>query len=140
VITMNTASRFTRSMLGGAAALLLAAAASAAPAATPHYVNGGIGHEQAREIQHQAGRYDLRMTFSEGRHNAYASGVKLDIANAHGRRVLALRDAGPLTDVQLPPGRYRVKARFGDMTRVQHVQLAHGKPVDLFVHFPHDAA
>lgn len=137
---MDTVSRITRSMLGGAAALLLGAAASAAPAATPHYINGGVGREQAREMRHEAGRYDLRMTFSEGRHNAYASGVKLDIANARGKRVLALKDAGPLTDVQLPPGRYRVQARFGDMTRVQHVQVAHGKPVDLFVHFPHDAA
>jgi hypothetical protein len=137
---MDTVSRITRSMLGGAAALLLGAAASVAPAATPHYINGGVGREQAREMRHEAGRYDLRMTFSEGRHNAYASGVKLDIANARGKRVLALKDAGPLTDVQLPPGRYRVQARFGDMTRVQHVDVAHGKPVDLFVHFPHDAA
>lgn len=139
---MKTASRFTRSMLGGAAAVLLlgSAAAWAAPAPTPRYVNGGVGHDDAREIRQQARHYDVRMTFSEGRHNAYASGVKLDVANAHGRRVLALKNAGPLTDVQLPPGDYRVKARFGDMTRVEHIQVAHGKPVDLFVHFPHDAA
>lgn len=140
---MKTASRTTRSLLGGTAALLLGAAAWASPAVhaqTPQYVTGGIGHEQAREMQRRAGHYDVRMTFSEGRHNAYAAGVKVRIANEQGKRVLALKDAGPLTDVQLPPGNYRVQARFGGMQRVEHIQVAHGKPVDLFVHFPHDAA
>jgi hypothetical protein len=103
------------------------------------YVNGGIGKEQAERIEHRDRPYNLRLVFSEGRKNDYAADVRLKITDTHGNTVFDLADAGPLTDLKLPAGTYRVDARFGAMARGDTVQVKEGQPVALYLHFPHDA-
>lgn len=127
------------------AALALASAlggtaAQAGPQPTPsiHYVNGGIGSDEARRIEAQAGDYNLRLVFSEGRTNEFAANVHLRITGQDGHPVLALNDAGPLTDVQLPPGRYRVECRFAGQQQQHSVDLREGQPTNLYLHFAHD--
>lgn len=125
------------------AAVLGASLAQAAPqavqaAAGISYVNGGIGSDEARQIESQARGYNLRLVFSEGRTNEFAADVHLRITGQDGRPVLALKDAGPLTDVRLPPGRYQVDCRFGDQQQHHSVELHEGQPTNLYLHFAHD--
>ena len=102
------------------------------------YQNGGVSKEQVAEMDKHMKPYDLHITFSEGKHNAYAADVKLRITDAAGKRVFGLRDAGPLTDVNLPTGHYRVVADFGGVKRGGSVDVKQGEPTNLYLHWPKD--
>lgn len=104
------------------------------------YQNGGIGQEQVARMQRHMQPYDLQLTFSEGKHNAYVADVKLSIFDAEGKRVFALREAGPLTDVALPAGHYRVVADFAGIKRDGSVDVRPGQASKLNLHWPRDAA
>lgn len=121
------------------AALALAAAASlAAPPARaePAYISGGIGQQESELIESRQADYNLHMVFSEGPKNNYVTNVTLRIADSRGRTVLALDDAGPLTNVALPPGRYSVSTRYGPHERIHAIDVKAGTPVDLYLHYP----
>ena len=102
------------------------------------YQSGGITTDDARSMRLHEQPYNLRMSFSEGRHNAYITGLRLAITDTAGRQVFTLDNAGPLTDVALPAGRYHVKADFGDVRRSGTVTVKDGKPVNLDLHWPKD--
>ena len=103
------------------------------------YLNGGVSQDQVVAMRHQAGDYNVHLVFSEGRHNDYAAGVGLRLVDEHGRTVLNLAQAGPLTDAHLPPGRYTVASDFGGQRRRDPVDVEKGRPADLYLHFAHDA-
>lgn len=138
--------------LAAAAALSLASLAGAAMArdlsasadvvqdrvAGHPYQNGGASREQVQEMKHHLKPYDLRMTFSAGRSGNYVTDVKLRVLDAEGHRVFGLRHAGPLTDVALPAGHYRVVADFGGVARGGVVDVKPGQPADLVLHWPKD--
>ena len=124
----------TAAALGGSLATASARALSSAPA----YQTGGFGEDQVAAMQHRLRHYDLRLTFSEGRHNAYAADLQLRILDGSGRKVFALDHAGPLTDVNLPPGRYQVVAEFGGVKRSGRVEIKPGAPAALALHWPKD--
>jgi hypothetical protein len=124
----------TAAVLGGGVATASARALSSAPA----YQDGGFGKEQVDAMQRRLDLYDLRLTFSAGKHNAYAADLKLRITDGSGRQVFALDHAGPLTDVNLPPGRYQVVADFGGVRRSGSVDVKPGAPAALSLHWPKD--
>lgn len=100
------------------------------------YLNGGIGSEAVTSIERRQADYNLRMVFSEGPRNEYVAGLRLAITDPQGRPVLSLGDAGPLTDVRLPPGPYHVRAELGDVARSYTIELKDGQPFDLYLHWP----
>jgi hypothetical protein len=103
------------------------------------YVNGGIGLGEAQQVGAQMRSHDLRLVFSEGPKSSYISNVALrivQIGQGREREVLALADAGPLTGVRLPPGRYAIDARYGSAEQHRTVELHAGAPVDLYLNFP----
>jgi hypothetical protein len=102
------------------------------------YQNGGNSLEQVADINHHLKAYDLRLTFSEGKHDAYAADLGLRIVDAKGKEVFALEHAGPLTDVNLPAGHYRVVANFGKVERSGSVDVKPGQPASLYLHWPKD--
>jgi hypothetical protein len=102
------------------------------------YQNGGIGRDEVVAMDHSLQRYSLRMTFSEGRENAFATGIDLKVFDSAGQRVFGLHDAGPITDVALPAGSYRVEARFGGVERSGTVVVKAGEPASLALHWPKD--
>lgn len=102
------------------------------------FQNGGVSKEQVAQMNHHMARYDLRLTFSEGRHNDYAAGLDLKITDAAGHPMFTYGDAGPLTDVKLPAGHYRVDARFGGVTRSGSVDVKPGEHAFLYLHWPRD--
>lgn len=104
--------------------------------AEPAYISGGIGQQESQLIESQQAGYNLHMVFSEGPKNNYVTNVTLRIADSRGRTVLALDDAGPLTNVALPPGHYSVSTRYGPHERVHAIDVKAGTPVDLYLHYP----
>jgi hypothetical protein len=102
------------------------------------YQNGGASKEQVADMTHHMKPYDLRLTFSEGKHNAYVADVKLHIIDAAGKKVFALESAGPMTDVKLPAGQYRVVADFGGVKRSGSVDVKPGEPASFYLHWPKD--
>ena len=82
--------------------------------------------------------YDLHITFSEGKRGAYAADLRLRITGTAGKRVFALNHAGPLTDVDLPTGHYRVVADFGGIKRTGSVDVKASEPTELVLHWPKD--
>jgi hypothetical protein len=102
------------------------------------YQNGGISKEQVADMVRQMNPYDLQLTFSEGKHNSYVTGLKLQITNAAGQTVFSLAGAGPLTDVDLPAGHYRVVGDFGGVKRGGSVEVKKGEHAQLYLHWPRD--
>jgi hypothetical protein len=104
------------------------------------YQSGGRGEEQVVSMKSAAAAYNLRMTFSEGKHARHVAGLKLRIENAAGRRVFAFDDAGPLTDVDLPAGRYHVHADRDGVQRSASVIVKLGGHTDVHLHWANEAA
>jgi hypothetical protein len=102
------------------------------------YQTGGAGMDQRAQMARNAKGYDLRLSASEGRRHSALAGAAMDVYDARGKDVLSLKHAGPLTDVQLPAGRYRVVARAGDMTREGKVHVTPGHMAHLNLNFPHE--
>lgn len=129
-----------RILLTAATALALGAAAMSVSAQdiSDNYQNGGIGKEQVDRMDQNMKAYNLRLTFSEGPTNAYITGLQLNIYNAKGEEVFALPNAGPLTDVKLPAGHYRVVADFGGVQRSGNVDVLSGKHANLNLHWSKD--
>ena len=119
----------------GALALLGTALAGWATTAEVPYINGGIGRGEVKRIEANQADYNLRLSFSEGPKNDYVTNVVLRIADSQGHTVLALDDAGPLTQVKLAPGRYSVSTRYGDNERTQAVEVRAGAPSELNLHY-----
>jgi len=87
------------------------------------YLNGGIGKDEQQRMHQDARNWPLRMTFSDKSNNEFVAGVKLKVFDGSGRAVLRLKDAGPMTYVQLPQGEYRITASYrgGMLSRMVHV-------------------
>ena len=87
------------------------------------YLNGGIGQGEQASMRKDASHWPLRMTFSDKANNEFVADVGLKVFDAHGQALLRLKDAGPMTYVQLPQGEYRITASYkGDtLTRNVHV-------------------
>ena len=87
------------------------------------YLNGGIGKDEQARMHQDAHHWPLRMTFSDKSNNEFVADVGLKVFDAHGQALLRLKDAGPMTYVQLPQGDYHITASYkGDtLTRDVHV-------------------
>lgn len=140
-------------LIAGATLAALAAAGAAQAATAPgnapfeirsgtqHGIawrSGGVGRDEVQAMRHDEGRYGLHVVMSEGRHDAYVADAKLRVLDAQGKRVLALRNAGPIVDAKLPAGDYTVQAAFGTMKAMQKVHVDAGKSSDAYLHFRHD--
>jgi hypothetical protein len=102
------------------------------------YRNGGIGRDEALAMTRNEGDYTLRLGFAEGPRNAYLADVKLDIFGSDGRKVFALGEAGPLVDVQLPPGRYRAVAESGGVRRQSTLTVEPKRLTRAYLHWSKD--
>lgn len=102
--------------------------------------SGGFGRSEVAAMNRQAAPYNLRLAFSEGKHDDYVTGLKLRIENATGKPVFTLSGAGPLTDVALAPGQYKVVAEYHGVPRTGSVTLKKGEPLNLYLHWPKDEA
>ncbi len=62
--------------------------------------------------------------------------LALEIHDQQGHKLLTIDRAGPLVDIVLAPGIYRVTARRGTLLRSYTVALSPGRSFDLHLHLP----
>ena len=84
--------------------------------------------------------FPLRMTFSERKSGEFIADVPVVITDARGNPVFELAKAGPMLDVMLPNGHYKVSARFKGLTESQEVTLDGKEGRDLSFHWKGEAA
>ncbi|WP_029977657.1 hypothetical protein [Pseudomonas sp. H1h] len=99
-----------------------------------NYLSGGIGLDESKAIQQTSG-YNLHMTYSVGMQNEYAANVDVTIEKASGQPVLTLNQAGPLVYVQLPPGKYIVRATLNGQERRDVTDVGSGTARNLVFHW-----
>jgi hypothetical protein len=102
---------------------------------TVAFVDGGIGASDEAAMRKIAKDYPLRMTFSGGKSNEFVADADVKITDAKGNLVLALNDAGPMTDVALPAGDYRIRAEVQGQVETREVKLDGKDARDLYFHW-----
>jgi hypothetical protein len=90
---------------------------------TSVYLNGGVGADEQATMRRVATEFPLRITFSEGRDGQFLADIPMVIQDAGGNAIFALRKAGPMLFVVLPPGRYKVSAGLNGETQTQQVTV-----------------
>jgi len=87
------------------------------------YLNGGIGQSEQNTMRRVAKEFPLRMTFSESKDGEFIADVQVVISDMRGNPVFELAKAGPMLDVALPNGKYKVSAQVKGLTESQEVTL-----------------
>ena len=75
----------------------------------------------------------LRARYSSGRQHELRLPLKLQVDDLQGQRLGAIDDAGPLTDLPLPAGTYRITAIRGDLRRSYTLTLEPGASFELYL-------
>ncbi|WDZ95131.1 hypothetical protein Herbaro_16785 [Herbaspirillum sp. WKF16] len=125
---MTRGNRIAAALL--ALGLMAGAGAASAQSAAPAYMNGGIGQGEQDAIKAAARDYNLHLLFSQN-NGEYISDVRLDITDTRGGALLSLPSAGPMTNVRLPPGQYKVSASYKGEGKSQQVTVMEGKTSNL---------
>lgn len=99
------------------------------------YMNGGVGKSDEAYMRKIAKDFNLRLQFSERKDNEFVAGVNLAIADARGNTVFMLPSGGPMTDLMLADGKYRVSATYKGKTETQTVTLRGKEGKDLEFHW-----
>jgi len=121
--------RLTAVLICGSLLAILSLAAAAQDAIVVQtvtattYLNGGIGQSEENTMRRIAKEFPLRMTFSERKDGEFIADVPVVISDMQGKPVFELAKAGPMLDVVLPNGKYKVSARFKGLTESQEVTL-----------------
>lgn len=99
------------------------------------YVAGGIGIEEVAALQQQAPGFSLQL-ITAAPSGAYLAGTEVRITDARNAVVLATTIDAPWLLVDLPGGRYTVRASHplgGEVER--RLTIAEGKPQRVVLHF-----
>jgi hypothetical protein len=110
-------------------------AAPATAGAEPAYLNGGVGKDDAARMHAEAKGYTLQAEFSQRRDDEFVAGADMTITDVHGKTVLHVPDAGPITLVKLAPGAYTVAARFGGQTETRSAKIEPQGTARLYFHW-----
>ena len=105
-------------------------------ASNVEFTSGGVGLAARQQLASQSGQYNLHLEFAYAPEGEYLSEVQVDISDSRGNSVLSTRTDGPWLLAKLPAGIYTVKARYGDVTRTQQVNVGGGGKRHLVVRFP----
>jgi hypothetical protein len=79
------------------------------------YMTGGITIEERQRMSEQSSEYNLKLIFAENA-GIYLADVKVAIENDQGEQIGNVTSPGPWFFIQLPPGKYDVKATFDGRT------------------------
>jgi hypothetical protein len=99
------------------------------------FMSGGIGKSDQAYTRNAGKAFKLRIEFSERKQNEFVADVDLRITDMQDRAVFVLHDAGPIVNVDLPDGRYRVAATFLGRTEARLVTLRGKAGEDLYLHW-----
>ena len=135
-----------RALLGTFSALALAAAASfpaqaqdeliiVEPAHATTFLNGGVGKGEEDYMHKMAKDWPLRMIFSERKDNEFVTDARVLVTDTRGTPYLMLDSGGPMTYAMLPPGKYRITARFTGQSETREVTLDGKTGRDVYFHW-----
>lgn len=96
------------------------------------YANGGFGLEEQEAMRNLASEFNLRLMFSTSTRGAFVANAALTVTDMKGTAVFELAEAGPLTHVLLPSGKYRVSATYKGVTEMKTVSLVGKQPRNLY--------
>lgn len=99
------------------------------------YVAGGFGLEEREELEQMRRDFRLRVITAARGSGAYVAGVRLRLADASGRGVFDREVDGPWLLIDLPPGRYALRASLGGETFDQQVTLGATGRRDVYFYF-----
>jgi len=86
------------------------------------HVSGGIGTDDRRDMRTSQDPYNLRLSFAEAGTGAYVTGVTVTIEPLTARPVYGpYMDTGPLFNIVLAPGAYRVNVAYAGMLQSRKV-------------------
>ena len=99
------------------------------------YISGGIGAEEREQMEKWAKAYNLELSFAV-KTGQYLSDVSLTIEDEKGNAIVTTIAQGPWFYIQLPPGRYTVKATFeGQAKEIRDLQLSKDHHVSRVMHW-----
>jgi uncharacterized protein YigE (DUF2233 family) len=80
------------------------------------YLTGGISIDERQLMAERDDEYNLKLVFAE-KSGIYLADVKLGIFDQKGQQIAAVTAPGPWFYIQLPPGKYDVRASFDGRTK-----------------------
>jgi len=83
--------------------------------------SGGVGDEERAALQSQAGRYSMRMVFSES-NGQYIVADHVSLRKK-GAEVMSVDNAGPLLYAQIPPGQYSLAVSYRGVTQTRNLNI-----------------
>lgn len=83
--------------------------------------SGGVGDEERAALESQAGRYSMRMIFSES-NGQYIVADHVSLRK-QGAEVMSMNNAGPLLYAQIPPGQYSLAVSYRGVTQTRNVSI-----------------
>jgi hypothetical protein len=93
------------------------------------YVSGGVGADERAALEERGKAFNVKLAFAEQR-GPYLADVNVMIVDGQGAEILSLASAGPWFYIQLPPGRYNVKATYNGQTKeIRNLQVPKDKAV-----------
>ena len=99
------------------------------------YLSGGVSLEERRSMEAKAGEYNLRLTFA-AKSGQYIADVRLVIQDEKGNEIITTRTEGPWFFIDLPPGKYNIKAAFkGETREIRSLPVSKEKSVRRFFHW-----
>jgi len=91
------------------------------------YLSGGVGSDERAALEERGKAFNVKLAFAEQR-GPYLADVNVMIVDGKGAEILSLASAGPWFYIQLPPGRYNVKATYKGQTQgIRNLQVAKDK-------------
>jgi hypothetical protein len=124
-------------LLAGSASLVHAQQVGVQTAASSGipFMNGGVGKSEVAYMRKAGRDFELHVEFSERKDSEFIADANLVVTDMHGAPVFQLPEAGPIVNLDLPDGRYRVSATFHGQTKSQLVELNAKSGKDLFFHW-----
>lgn len=97
------------------------------------YVSGGIGEQGQQDIHLTSDLYNLHLTFAEIGTGAYIAGVTVVVDPVgRGARYGPFVDCGPLFNIVVQPGAYRVTATNAGVTLSRNFQVGKAATLGTF--------
>ena len=99
------------------------------------YMSGGVGIGERNQMSTGAQGYDLKLSFAD-RTGKYLSDVKLTIADPRGDQIISTTTAGPWFYINLPSGKYDVKASYDNrVEEIKNLDVSQGQRITRLLHW-----
>ncbi len=100
------------------------------------YITGGIGNAEQNELKASEKEYNLHMTFSAIKDQAFLSDVAVQIVDKDQKKVFDVSNTGPYLNVKLPDGKYELTATYKGEARKHSFTLSKGSSEKAVLRWP----